>query len=116
MCGVLVVEDDTELRQMMAQLLVLEGFKPVLATNGRDALNTLRAGARPDVILLDLMMPVMDGWEFRRRQQADAELADIPVVVTTAAPLEMTRELGAAVVLQKPLNFDDTIAVIRRLC
>jgi CheY-like chemotaxis protein len=115
--GVLVVEDDPDLREMMAQLLRLEGFDPVVAENGRDALKVLRSGARPDVILLDLMMPIMDGWQFRREQQSDRALADIPVVVATAVPLErVTSDFHAAAVLQKPLDLDDTIQTIRRHC
>ena len=70
-CPVLIVEDDEDLREMMAQLLTLEGFQTAAVANGREALDYLRATAKPNVILLDLMMPVMDGWEFRRHQQAD---------------------------------------------
>src|SRR5438067_1769607 len=83
-CPVLIIEDDADLRDMMAQLLSLEGFQSVAVSNGREALDYLGQGVLPDVILLDLMMPVMDGWEFRRKQQADRALADIPVVVLSA--------------------------------
>src|SRR5689334_24744520 len=70
-CPVLIVEDDEDLREMMAQLLTLEGFQTATVANGREALEYLHEASAPDVILLDLMMPVMDGWEFRRQQQAD---------------------------------------------
>src|SRR6266498_5083823 len=83
-CPVLIVEDDGDLREMMAQLLTLEGFQAASVANGREALEYLNQGARPHVILLDLMMPVMDGWEFRRRQQADPAVADVPVIVLSA--------------------------------
>jgi CheY-like chemotaxis protein len=115
-CGVLVIEDDPELREMMAELLRIEGFDPVLASNGLDALTQLRIGPRPHVIVLDLMMPVMDGWQFRQQQQSDPILRGIPVIVATAAPLAATRDLHADLVLQKPLNFEATISAIRRYC
>ena len=88
-CPVLIVEDDEDLREMMAQLLTLEGFQTATVANGQEALAYLHASARPEVILLDLMMPVMDGWEFRRRQQADPDLAGVPVIVLSA--LDQTR-------------------------
>src|SRR5438128_8871587 len=83
-CPVLIVEDDADLRDMMAQLLTIEGFSATTVANGREALDYLTRGDRPDVILLDLMMPVMDGWEFRRTQLADPALADVPVIVLSA--------------------------------
>src|SRR5262245_24697691 len=86
---ILIVEDDADLRDMMAQLLTLEGFKTETVANGRDALEYLQKGDPPDLILLDLMMPVMDGWEFRRRQREDPALANVPVVVLSA--LDQTR-------------------------
>jgi two-component system response regulator CpxR len=61
-CPVLIVEDDADLREMMAQLLTLEGFETATAANGQEALEYLHATATPEVILLDLMMPIMDGW------------------------------------------------------
>src|SRR5947208_6432557 len=91
-CPVLIVEDDEDLREMMAQLLTLEGFQAATVANGREALEYLNSGARPDVILLDLMMPVMDGWEFRRRQQADPAVSGVPVIVLSA--LDSTRAAG----------------------
>src|SRR5262245_16483221 len=94
-CPVLIVEDDADLRDMMAQLLALEGFQTMAVSNGREALDYLRNlhnGDAPDLILLDLMMPEMDGWEFRRHQQADPKLADVPVVVLTA--LDQSRAAG----------------------
>jgi CheY-like chemotaxis protein len=81
----LLIEDDTALRDATSELLEDEGFSVVTAIDGRDALDLLRAGLRPSVIVLDLMMPRMDGWDFRHIQMADQRLKDIPVVVVTAA-------------------------------
>jgi len=115
-CPVLIVEDDADLREMMAQLLSLEGYRAETAPNGRDALRYLERGDRPDVILLDLMMPVMDGWEFRRRQVADPTIATVPVVVLSAVDPARARDLEGAAFLKKPLDFDHLLALVRRFC
>ena len=115
-CPVLIVEDDADLREMMAQLLSLEGFRAETAPNGRDALRYLERGDRPDVILLDLMMPVMDGWEFRRRQVADPTIATVPVVVLSAVDPARAGDLGGTAFLKKPLDFDRLLELVRRFC
>ena len=116
-CRVLVVEDDADLREMMAQILTLEGFETDTATDGADALTHLqRADPHPHVILLDMMMPRMDGWTFVRRQAQTPAIADIPVVVVSAAPGEQLRGVRAAAILQKPLNFDELITTVRTHC
>jgi CheY-like chemotaxis protein len=115
-CPVLIVEDDADLREMMAQLLTLEGFQAETAANGRDALEYLRRGDPPDVILLDLMMPVMDGWEFRRRQREDPALAKVPVVVLSALDATRAVDLDEAAFLKKPLDFDRLLQLVRRYC
>ena len=81
---VLVVEDEAAARAGMEQLLRASGYEAVGAPNGQAALELLRSGVRPRVILLDLMMPVMDGWAFRREQLRDPQLAHIPVIVLSA--------------------------------
>ena len=112
---VLIVEDDGELRDMMAQLLTIEGFEAVAVANGREALAYLQNAARPDVILLDLMMPVMDGWEFRRQQKADPDLAPVPVIVLSA--LDPARAaVDATAFLKKPLDFDRLLELVRTHC
>ena len=116
-CRVLVVEDDADLREMMAQMLTLEGFEADTATDGADALTQLQGPDRyPHVILLDLMMPRMDGWAFVDRQAATPAIANIPVVVVSAAPRERLRGIRAAAVLQKPLNFDELLSAVRTHC
>jgi CheY-like chemotaxis protein len=82
--GVLVVDDDPAIRAFVSELLVDEGYEVRAATNGRDALTVL-ASWRPDVILLDLMMPEMDGWAFLATQQRHLELVCIPVIVMSAS-------------------------------
>jgi CheY-like chemotaxis protein len=115
---VLIVEDDPDLREMMAQLLTLEGFRAATAVNGRDALEYLHKGQRPDVILLDLMMPVMDGWEFRRRQADDPALATVPVIVLSALDRTQTRaaDFHGVDFLKKPLDFDRLLQLVRTHC
>ena len=113
---VLIVEDDADLREMMAQLLALEGYVATSVANGLEALEYLERGDRPDVILLDLMMPVMDGWEFRRQQQAVPTLADVPVIILSAIDQRRAAEVDAAAFLKKPLDFDRLLELVRRFC
>ncbi len=115
-CPVLIVEDDADLREMMAQLLTLEGYAAATAANGQEALEYLHSGRRPDVILLDLMMPVMDGWEFRRRQRGEEQLSELPVVVLSALDQGRARDIGANAVLKKPLDFDRLLELVRLYC
>jgi CheY-like chemotaxis protein len=115
--SVIVVEDDPDLREMMAHLLAFEGFEPRVASNGQEALQLLHAeDPAPNVIVLDLMMPVMDGWTFRERQRRDASLANIPVIVVTAAPQAAVGPLDVDEVLSKPVDFDRLVDVIRTHC
>jgi CheY-like chemotaxis protein len=109
---VLIVEDDPALRDMMAVMLSSEGFEPSTATNGRDAIAQLDSGYRPDVILLDLMMPVMNGHDFLDRCRRDPFCARIPVIVLSAAADRMP-DIAAAAVFQKPLDFEAVLAAVR---
>jgi len=113
--AVLIVEDDVYLREMMETMLHAEGFAPITAPNGAEAMTLLRAGAPAKVILLDLMMPVMDGWTFRRMQQADPRFAAIPIVVTSAVEGSSTRHLRAAAVFTKPLDFAGLMTCLHQL-
>jgi CheY-like chemotaxis protein len=103
---VLVVEDDEDIRDALVDMLAHHAYKPSAAKNGQDALDQLRASEKkPSVILLDLMMPVMDGWQFRAAQRAQPTLQDIPVIVVSANidAFESSR-LGAAAFLKKPVG------------
>ena len=101
---------------MMAVTLQLEGHEVITAANGRDALETLKRGASPCVILLDLMMPVMNGWEFRAALDADPELRDLPVVVISAAGREVLESAHAAAYLPKPIDVDALLDVVCGIC
>jgi CheY-like chemotaxis protein len=115
-CPVLIVEDDDDLREMMAQLLSLEGFQAAAVANGQEALEYLRQGTAPDLILLDMMMPVMDGWEFRRRQKSDPSMAEVPVIVLSALDQGRITDISAEAILKKPLDFDRLLELVRTYC
>lgn len=109
---VLVVDDDFDIRDTLRELLELEGYTVQVAVNGREALDRLRNGARPGLILLDLMMPEMSGWEFRNAQLAEApEIANIPVLVLSATPdvARSAEQLRAAGYIRKPFDLDQLL-------
>jgi CheY-like chemotaxis protein len=110
---VLVVDDDFDVRNVMTILLRAEGYEVVTATNGQEALECLRRGTWPDLILLDLMMPVMDGWRFLQIQQQDPTLAHMPVIVITAA---RNRAPPGIPCFEKPVSFDRLMETIRKYC
>jgi CheY-like chemotaxis protein len=113
---VFIVEDDVDTREMLGRFLELEGYQVESAPNGKAALEQLDAGAPACVILLDLMMPVMDGWQFRREQAQHAALADIPVIVVSAAGEERIRKIEADAYLSKPVDLDELLAQVVHYC
>jgi CheY-like chemotaxis protein len=115
---VLVVEDNAEVRQALVALLEAEGYHVAEAVDGVSALRLLRTGAvQPCLIVLDLMMPRMSGWDFRMEQSSDLRLAGIPVVVVSADPLASQAErMGAAAVLSKPADPEQFLELIGRHC
>jgi len=113
---VLVVDDDQDIREALCDLLVDAGYRADSAANGKEALVYLATREAPCVILLDLMMPVMDGWEFRRRQQGDPRLCKIPVVVITASGKLGADSIDAERVLPKPLQIDHVLEAIHHYC
>jgi len=116
---ILVVDDDASIRTAMRELLETEGYDVTEAANGLAALGKLRAGLRPAVILLDLMMPVMDGWDLRTEQLRDPELAGIPVLIVTAAGFSIesvTAQFGAIGFVPKPPAPELLLEEVRRLC
>jgi len=113
----MIVEDDRDTREMLERFLELEGFRVSSAPNGEAALASLRANGRPCVILLDLMMPVMNGWQFREAQRQDPELSTVPVVVVTAAgPRAEIPAIHADGWLSKPVDFEQLLATIGSFC
>ncbi len=114
---VLIVDDDFALRDALCAALEGEGFAVAAVSNGQEALDYLRSGARPSLVLLDLMMPVMNGWEFRAQQRQDPQLADIPVIVLSAFARSGDEELrGIGQFLRKPFQLADLLAAVRSYC
>lgn len=112
---ILLVEDDDDLRDATADALGAEGFEVSAARDGAEALTLLRgAPSKPALILLDLMMPTMNGFEFREQQLKSPDLASIPVVVLTASLASKASSLGAAAVLRKPITIEALVAVLDR--
>ncbi len=113
---VLIVEDDLDIRDALSQILEEEGYHVATASNGLEALEQLRKGPRPLIILLDLMMPVMNGWQFRAEQRADPALADIPVVVISADNnvQEKARAIGVNDCFRKPIEISGLLATLAR--
>jgi CheY-like chemotaxis protein len=106
---VLIVDDDRDIREILGEMLADEGYIIEAAWNGAEALRRLRSGFRPNVIILDIMMPVMDGLAFRAEQKQSPDLAGIPVIGVTAAPsIDADFEC-----LRKPLRFDTLVKRIQ---
>jgi DNA-binding response OmpR family regulator len=113
----MIVEDDRDTREMLGRFLELEGFDVRTAENGQKALEGLRADGPTCVILLDLMMPVMNGWQFREAQASDPRFSHIPVIVVTAAGArDDIPAINADAWLSKPVDFDRLLAAINPLC
>ena len=114
---VMVVEDDSDSRVMIATLLTLHGYQVVTAVNGAEGLEVARQ-YQPCLILLDLMMPVMDGPTFRAEQLKDPSLAPIPVMCVSGRhnARELAKELGVLGVIGKPIAMQPLIETVRRHC
>ncbi|MBK7862657.1 MAG: response regulator [Archangiaceae bacterium] len=108
---IMVAEDDPEIRASVAELLQSEGYEVVLASNGAKALELLRGGAAPQLILLDLMMPGVDGFQFREEQRKDPVLSAIPVLLMSAGGdlNAKAAQLGVAGYLKKPFADIDSL-------
>jgi len=116
--SVLVVEDDRDIRDALRESLVMMGYRVDVASNGEEALRFLAEHEKPAVILLDLMMPVMDGWQFRVQQQLDPRICDIPVVLITADgnAKHKADNMGAHDRIKKPFEFEELIKIAHEFC
>lgn len=112
--SILIVDDDDDIRETLRDLLEDEGYQVLEASNGREALARLRHGS-VCVVLLDLMMPIMDGWEFREEQLADPAIASVPVVIITASG-RTNGSLGGVDILKKPLRVETVLEVVAARC
>jgi CheY-like chemotaxis protein len=111
---VMLIEDDPDIRSMISQLLELEGWRVVACVDGTEALDVLRRGERPFLILLDLMMPGMNGWQFRAEQARDSALSAIPVVVLSGDVRGSdTGSVRADGYLKKPIDLDVLLQTLR---
>ena len=111
---VLVIDDDDGIRVALAEILELVGYQVAAAADGQEAADLLAVGLAPSAIVLDLMMPRMDGWTFLASLRADVRYRDIPVVVTSSVATE--RPPGADACLQKPFDVAQLEREVRRLC
>ena len=115
---VLVVDDDPDIRDALCELLEDEGYRAVSASNGQEALAYLNSNEPPCVILLDLMMPVADGWWFRSEVAQRARFADVPIVVLSGARLteEQVNTLHVDGYLKKPVDLAELLTMVGRFC
>ena len=115
-CLVAIVEDDSEFRNMLRELLEEEQYRVVAVSNGAEALEKLRGETLPNVILLDVSMPVMDGFDFLRFRNDDPQLAQVPVVLVTNAKPHERPTIGVNDVVRKPIDIDEILFAIKRYC
>jgi len=111
---ILIVDDDESIRESMKLALESEGYSVQTAANGQEGLELLRRIQRPFLILLDLMMPVMDGWGFAHALHSDPHLAKPPIAVFTAFAERAKNFRGAALILSKPIDLDSLFSVVRK--
>lgn len=117
--GILIVEDNADFCLNLALFLADLDYLTVMAANGREALAQLRSAPLPCLILLDLIMPVMNGWVFRAEQRQDPLLAAVPVIVMSGAIENLAQEsvvLGAVAFLNKPIDINELVHLVGRYC
>lgn len=117
-CSVLVIDDDADILEVLAMILASEGFEVLTASDGAQALEILHRGSVPSLILLDMMMPTMDGWQFRAAQTADPALPTVPVIILTGDgnAAHKARALRADGYLKKPVELPALLEAVNRAC
>jgi CheY-like chemotaxis protein len=113
---VLIVDADDDIRDTLRLALELQGYEVLMAADGKEALDLLRTRPRPGLILLDLMMPVLDGWEFVKELDRDPTIADIPIVVITAYADRARPVPRSLLTIEKPLDLINLLDVVKRHC
>jgi CheY-like chemotaxis protein len=113
---IVVVEDNDVTREGLAAVLRQHGFEAAVACNGQEALDLLQAGPRPHLILLDMLMPVLDGWDFLKRVRKQGPHPSVPIIVATAIipSREWVNSLGCQGVLHKPIETGQLLDEVRR--
>jgi two-component system, chemotaxis family, chemotaxis protein CheY len=111
----LIVDDDDDAREVLASILRKHGYTVVTAANGRDALDLLET-IRPEVIIIDLLMPVMDGASFREAQRRNREWLSIPTIVMTGTNEEPLLDIAVEETLRKPVRARELVEIVRRHC
>jgi len=112
---ILIIEDDDGIRESLKFALELYGYEVSVAANGKEGLERLKTISKPCLILLDLMMPIMNGWQFAEALQEDMILAAIPIAVVTAFS-ERAKEVHAQAIVKKPVDVDALIKVVQQYC
>jgi CheY-like chemotaxis protein len=115
---VMIVDDDNDIRDAISQILEYEGYEVLQASNGQEGIDRLRDQQKPGLILLDLMMPVMNGWQFRTELQSNPILKEIPVVILSADGniQQKSENIGVAGYLKKPIQLDTLLDTVKRYC
>lgn len=113
---ILIVEDDPDIRDITKLFLRMQGHSALTAENGREALDLLEKGERPCVILLDLMMPVMDGWAFAEAFSQNEDFNQIPIIVITAFADDANKIQNARSILKKPVGVSQLKNIVETYC
>jgi CheY-like chemotaxis protein len=113
---ILLIEDNKSISDALSWALEYEGYKVITATNGKEALSILQDDPLPNLIFLDLMMPILDGFEFRKRQQEDPRLSQIPTVIISAKNADAITPSSGELFLAKPFDLNKFYMILRKYC